>query len=53
MHLSNSAFSKIRVETDRDVTLLSAFKTPAKSAYFLEIRSKEDLPTLSEAVSVA
>lgn len=53
MHPSNSAFSKIRVETDRDVTAFSAFKTPAKSAYFLEIRSKEDMPLLSEAVSAA
>lgn len=41
------------IETERDVTALSAFKTPAKSAYFLEIGSKEDLPTLSKAVRAA
>lgn len=41
------------VETERDVTALSAFKTPAKSAYFLEIRSKSDLPALSDAVRSA
>jgi len=46
------AFPKA-VQTERDVTPLSAFKTPAKAAFFLEISSKDDLLALSEAVSVA
>ena len=33
-----------------DVTAKSAFKTPAKSAYYFEVFSKDDLPVLSEAV---
>lgn len=41
------------VETERDVSALSAFKTPAKSAYFLNVASKPDLPTLSLAVAAA
>jgi len=39
--------------TERDVSALSAFKTPAKTAYFFEVASKADLPILSQAVSAA
>lgn len=41
------------VVTERDVSALSAFKTPAKTAYFFEVASKADLPVLSEAVAAA
>lgn len=41
------------VQTERDVTALSAFKTPAKTAYFFEVATKADLPILSEAVAAA
>lgn len=41
------------VETEKDVTLLSAFKTPALAAAYLEIRGTGDLPDLSSAVSAA
>lgn len=41
------------VVTERDVSALSAFKTPAKTAYFFEIASKADLPILSQAVVAA
>lgn len=41
------------MQTERDVTSLSAFKTPAKSAYFLELASESDLPVLSSAVLAA
>ena len=41
------------VVAERDVTALSAFKTPAKTAYFFEVASKADLPVLSEAVAAA
>lgn len=41
------------VETERDVSSLSAFKTPAKTAYFFEVATKADLPVLSQAVAAA
>ena len=41
------------VETERGVSALSAFKTPAKSAYFLNVAEKSDLPVLSLAVAAA
>ena len=41
------------VVTERDVSALSAFKTPAKTAYFFEVASKADLPALSQAVAAA
>ena len=40
------------VAQECDVTARSAFKTPAKTAYFFEVLSKDDLPVLSEAVSL-
>lgn len=41
------------VETERDVTALSAFKTPARAAYFLSVSDRSHLPLLSEAVAAA
>lgn len=43
----------LRVETERDITALSAFRTPAKTAFFLEVASKDDLLILSQAVARA
>lgn len=33
---------------DRDITLFSSFRTPARARYFFEIRSNEDLDSLAE-----
>ncbi len=49
--MKNAPFS--RVETERDVTAFSGFKTPARTAFFFDVRSKDDLPVLSEAVASA
>ena len=42
-----------RIETGKDVSLLSAFKTPAFSELFFEVRDASDLPALSQSVLAA
>lgn len=34
---------------DHDVTMLSAFKTPAKARYFFEVKDRSDILKLKEA----
>lgn len=48
-----NVFPSRTVETERDITALSGFKTPAKAAYFLNVADRRDLHALSEAVAAA
>lgn len=41
------------MEMDKDVSSYNAFKTPARSRYFLSVGSLDDIPVLNEAVKGA
>lgn len=41
------------ISQNTDITALSAFRTPAKAAYFWEIQTEDDVPKLSQVLAFA